>query len=1130
MTASPLIADMLGRPGMFYRSVALERDVSDPSAGQSYVTTPWLERGAREIINGISAGGTRRAWRIIGDFGVGKSALALALVQALDPRVSDPAMPMRRLAEAVADVPRMFPLIVTGSRKGLREGLAAAIAGAVEADGLLDDQQRARVLAAEEPFDAVIALRDAVRETARFDGLLLVVDEMGKFLEPAAEGADADVYRLQGLAEAAARSGDSPLAVILILHKGFQSYGEDWRAARRSEWEKVAERFEEMIFDHPLSHTAALLSAALGDEEGTLPAKVRKSYEETVRRVRALGWLGPRNGAGAAGCWPVHPAAVPVLARFFAAFGQNERSLFGFAASEEPGALRSFASGTPISGDLYCIHDFFDYVSTSFGHRLTSRAGAGEWERIGAVLERAADADEIETAALKTIGILNLIDAPDLPATTESVREALAPAFAPAEADAAVARLLTGGLLFRRPGRAELRLWTSRRVDLSAIWEEAEREVEAAPILGDLPRHLATLPIRGHLLARRHSVRSGTNRRFAVRCTHVSALGGYAGHGDADGGIVAVLCAGAEDMRMARAWCAEITQEHPTRLAVPVRPMRELGAAIVDLLRHRWVVANAATLQEDAFAAAEIERTIADLEGALTAKLETALGLKGHAPLEAVDLYWKGSFRSLAKPMHAAVSDLCDRVYDEAPRVENELVNRHALTTAGAGARQRLIDAMFAHAHDPELGFKAGKNPPERALYLSLLRRGRVHRQTDGAWTLAPPEEDDDPLRLKPALDAIASRLSREPGRVALTEVYDEVEGRPFGVRRGLSPLLLAITLIAAGHRVALFERGTYCTRIDGAAFMRMLKSPGHFALQWVSLEGVRADVFRRLARLFDRPDTESGIRGVVDPLIRFGVGLPFHVQRSAALSPEAKAVRQALAQARSPIDLVFADLPAACGEEPFGLGGPNHGERAGRFVERLDAAVAELRGCYPLLLQSMRSELLDRLGAPDRASARERAAAISFRVREQILRTFALRIADGVLADDGWIEAVGGAIIGKPPERWLDADVELWRSRLADLAAQFQRVEAVSFGEVEVGRNAVRVSLTRVDGEERSVIVDLAELTQDQVDALGAIGRMAEEANLSLDKVAALLSIESMDRDGAEQASETTKAEVKSK
>ena len=1108
------IFDLLGAPGTFYRSVALERDAGDPSAGRSFIMTPWLQRGATEMLSGMQPAGTRRAWRLIGDFGVGKSALALAIVQALDPRVCESEMPMRRLAETVGGAPRMFPLLVTGSRAGLTASLAAAIARTIATNGLIPAKRSATLAKIADPFDAIPKLRDALRETGAFDGLLLVIDEMGKFLEAAGEQEGFDIFRLQSLAEGAARSGDAPLSVILILHKGFQSYAEDWRTARRSEWEKVAERFDEMVFDHPLSHTAALLSAALSVDEAAIPAKVRKEYSEAFERVRALGWLGPRSGKGTGGCWPIHPAAIPVMARFFATFGQNERSLFGFAASEEPSGLRAFAETTPAADGFYGIRHFFDYIASSFGHRMTSRSGAGEWSRISAVLDRAAEADSVESAVLKTIGVLNLLDAPDLPATWDGVRESLVPDFKTAELEAAFDRLVVGGVVFRRPGRAELRLWTSRRIDLSAVWSDAEREIDARTVIHDLPRHLASLPVRPHVLARRHSVTTGTSRRFAVRCTHTSALEGYGGHGSADGGIVAVLCGNVEDLRIARAWCAEVTSEDDAMIAVAVPPMADLAHAVVDLLRHRWVITNASALQEDAHATAEIERNMGDLESRLVAAIEATLGLRGHPPASRLDIFWKGEASPLQGPFHALVSTLCDRIYDQAPLVENELVNKQSLSSAGASARQRLIERMFSDAHDPELGFATGKNPPERALYLSLLRRGGLHRERSGSWTIAPPEQGEDPLRLAPALSAIDTCLSDSEERVPVPAIYAALEARPFGVRPGLAPLLLAVALAAAGHRVALFERGTYCPRIDGAAFMRILKSPEHFSLQLVALEGIRADVFRRLAELLDRHPEETGIRTVVDPLIRFGVELPYHVQSTAAMSAHARGVRGALAKARSPVDLVFSDLPVACGIEPFGHDTRPDPARVNEFVARLDAAITELRGCYPKLLQDMRQEVVETLGAKDRASVAERAASLTFRLTEQHLRTFALRLADGGLSEEKWVEALGGAILSKPPVRWLDHDVSTWRSRLADVASQFRRVEAAAFGSGESKRNAVRVSLTRVDGRERAVIVDIDGISEHQSTVLGAIERMAVEASLSLDTVAAMLTLESMQKD----------------
>jgi hypothetical protein len=224
--------------------------------------------------------------------------------------------------------------------------------------------------------------------------------------------------------------------------------------------------------------------------------------------------------------------------------------------------------------------------------------------------------------------------------------------------------------------------------------------------------------------------------------------------------------------------------------------------------------------------------------------------------------------------------------------------------------------------------------------------------------------------------------------------------------------------------------------------------------------------------------------------------------------------VRRALAKAHSPVDLVFTDLPLACGIEPFGHDSRPDASRVNEFVDRLDAAVTELRSCYPKLLQEMQRELLDALNAADRAVIAERASSLSFRLTEQHLRTFALRLADAALSEEKWIEALGGAILTKPPVRWLDHDVSTWRSRIADICSQFRRVEAATFGKGDTRRNAVRVALTRIDGRERSVIVDIDELSEHQTTVIGAIERMATEANLSLDKVAALLSLESMQKD----------------
>ena len=69
-----------------------------------------------------------------------------------------------------------------------------------------------------------------------------------------------DVFALQRVAEMAAGSGDRPFILLGMLHQGFHAYAERLPSAVRHEWEKVAGRFDEIVFDQPLAHTAALVA------------------------------------------------------------------------------------------------------------------------------------------------------------------------------------------------------------------------------------------------------------------------------------------------------------------------------------------------------------------------------------------------------------------------------------------------------------------------------------------------------------------------------------------------------------------------------------------------------------------------------------------------------------------------------------------------------------------------------------------------------------------------------------------------------------------------------------------------------------------------------------------------------
>jgi hypothetical protein len=394
----------------------------------------------------------------------------------------------------------------------------------------------------------------------------------------------------------------------------------------------------------------------------------------------------------------------------------------------------------------------------------------------------------------------------------------------------------------------------------------------------------------------------------------------------------------------------------------------------------------------------------------------------------------------------------------------------------------RLIEGMFLASDQRELGLDPQKAPPERSMYLSVLHRGRVHREEHGRYFLDEPREGEDPLRLRPVLAHVVKVLEgAHGGRVPVTTLLNEVRSRPFGVRDGVAPLLLAVVLGARAHEIAVYERGTFLHRFGPSDFLRLLKQPASFECQLCRVVGVRAEVFRRLVDIFaeDRDrKTQTDLLDVVTPLCKFAAQLPDYTRRTSRVDATAARIRMALLGGREPGTLLFNDLPLACDMAPFAPDELLDESRIDSFVVRLQASTMILRDVYPQLLTRIVADVAGAsgdAGAPlDRARLAARAARVSLVAREVRLRAFALRLRDPGLTEDTWAEALGSFVVGKPPTRWIDADLDHWQVEIEKLFGTFVHVEAAAFRHgPEPLASAVRLAVTRADGREVERVID---------------------------------------------------------
>jgi hypothetical protein len=950
------IADLFHIQNRFLRSAHLERDFADPKALKGYVLTPEVCDYLERLASGMAANSGRRAWRITGNFGSGKSSFALVTAHLFSERgVKLP--PALRQAVNFKQVgvprPRLLPVLITGSREPISVALLRALhrdlanaCGRGRPPSVLE-----RIKAATESSegagvsdDVVLALiqeaNNYVVTSGKATGLLIILDELGKFLEYAALHPDKqDVFLMQRLAETAARSGRTPLFVIGLLHQGFGDYADNLSQTAQREWEKIAGRFDELLFNQPLEQTAGLVGDALNI--AGLPKAIAKSVRADMEATLGLGWYGATAVkenllANAARLYPIHPTVLPALVHLFSRFGQNQRSLFSFLLSNEPFGLLEFAQAPVSSGGAYRLHHLYDYARATFGHRLSVQSYRSHWNHIESLIESFPTNDDTELQVLKSVGLLNLIDANNLLATEEAIVLAVAGEVEGTNANRvrrAIKRLhREKSVLYYRGASGGYCLWPHTSVNLERAYEDAARA------LGSLPPHRVSPLIESYLetrplVARRHYIEKGNLRHFEVRFAPIEKLAESVrfSYNTADGRVVIALCETAEEYQEALRFAnSGVLKNLPEVLLAVPSPLGVLGKLVQELQRWEWVGANTPELNNDEYAREEVTRQIANARQTLEKRIQSLIGLQQF--VGKTGLQWFRQSDNLAinnnRELLEKLSNICDEVYELAPRVHNELINRRSPSAAANGARTRLLEGMFGAPSEPYLGVDPAKKPPEMAIYLSLLEKGKLHRRVGDTFALCEPEAEMDVCHIRPALRRIGEILKEKAdSRIRLSNLIAELRRPPYGIRDGLSPILISLFAVIHEQHIAFYDNGVFMREMVGLDIMRLTKVPEVFEIQYCKVAGVRSELFKRLLSLLEMEAPEAlthrsaacsggkiDVLDVVRPLCVFAAQLHPYTHKTKRLSATSLAVRSALLSAREPSMLLFRDLPVACG------------------------------------------------------------------------------------------------------------------------------------------------------------------------------------------------------------------------
>ena len=1008
-----------------------------------YIVTPQVRVILRRIVDGLVGLTPERAWTLTGPYGTGKSTFALFLARLLSDPDHGESIAWRLLRQVDSSLAesllgqlrgrRLLPVLLTARRVQLSTCLSDAIRSAADAlaelapnttmpirgdlrgDDSQDEADGRRVI------DRLDALSDGARAVG-FDGLILIVDELGKILEFVARNPEqGDIFLLQELAEYANRS-EVPLLFLGVLHQAFEQYTQHLDIGMRREWAKVQGRFADIAFLEPPEQLMRLVAeAASGASES--PLSMAANTESVIATATTPDFgLVPR-GIGMEEftelAWrarPLHPALLIALPYLFRRFAQNERSLFTYLLSQEPFGLQDHLRRC--GADWVRLPDLFDYVMANMAAGMHRQTIHQRWLEVVDSLEETPDLSHLQIDIIKTVGVLGvLVDGSHLRPSAALISFALRDRPDSGDVLEALGALSERSLLVYRRFNDSYRVWEGSDVDVEARIDEGRRKTAGQFALASaLQRYLHYRP----LVAQRHSYEQGALRYFDVAyLDQPPAVENIPTRTGADGVIACCLPATSAAVDTFRQWAesGEPSGRANMLVAVPTQ-ISFLHEATAELVALHWVRNNTPSLRDDRVARRELDQRLAEVEGSISQVIDRLLDPRP-APAGSGCAWYARGQRAPVRSMRTVselLSATMDVLYPSSPQIWNELINRRTLSSAAAAARRTLVECMLTDGDQERLGIEGFR--PERAMYESVLRGTGLHCEGSSGWRFCAPSESGDPKRLDPVWSEIARLVFAavdEP--LSVQELFDHLSAPPYGVMTGVLPVLLCTFLQVHRNEVSLYRERTFLPEPGIADFEILMRRPELFAIGGVRVVGERQAVVDRLARGLG---VEPSLLPVVRALLRMMTSLPDHTRRTRRLPVEAIQLREAFDKARSPERLLFQDLPVAVGEMPFTEADPLPG-RVDRFFDRLNQALQELDAVYARHIAQARDTLLAACDLPDGAAGWEQLRALARRLAP-VVRTPAVQpFLDRLTKDEDdatALQSVLALVTSGPPGR----------------------------------------------------------------------------------------------------------------
>ncbi|WP_282142794.1 ATP-binding protein [Cellulophaga baltica] len=982
--------------------------VRDESKQIDYVVTPnTKEIFDRIFINNYSS---NKSFNLIGNYGTGKSTFLWALEKNLNKEriyFSD--------IEGNVDQVNDYDFIkIIGNNESIFNAL----------------KRELEIGESSSNNDIIKALEDKrIASANKNHGLVLIIDEFGKFLEFAAKNNSTDeLFLIQQISEWA-NDDLNETYFIITLHQNFSSYGNGLSSQDKLEWDKIRGRFVDLIFNEPVEQLIYFASKKLKEFQVPDDLVLRFSnLSALIQDSKLVSHNKIINDELSNSLYPLDWLSANILVNSLQRYGQNERSLFSFLTDESNYSIKKFKS------KFYSVANVYDYLVNTLPFEINSSDNPhrAQWLTTFRSLERAElvfDKDfQVVSEVIKTIGLVNIFSKIGGAFNDDFITQYFQ-ITREYDITSILARLKSAGIIRFYNHSNKINFFEGTDLDLEQELISVSKEINSEFSIANEIKALVDLPV---ILVKRYSFETGTRRFFEFRVLD-SSFENVKIEGPIDGYINLVF----DDKKVSE--IKKKSLENASNVFVLYKNSAQIRNEVLMILKFDRL----------------LEKHQEDINALKLLNDERLFHLQQLENLVVNQLFnnnrniWINNGKTekvfSKHKLYEWLTKICYEIYSNTPVFNNELINKHYLSAPINTARKYLIRSILESVHLDDLGFPKDKFPPQKAIYISLLKETGIHKRNKelGYFELSSPSPESNLYDLwVQSEEFLGSSLSNKRN---LFEFYELLERKPYKLKKGFIDFWIPIFLMAKKEDYALFHtNGGFVPFITEDTVDLIHKKPQDFLIKSYDVSGLKVNLLESYKELVQIGDSSSkGVQSVFLSIfgnfLRFQRGLNNYTLRTEKLSDKAIKLREAIMNSKDPEDALFNLFPTALGYHSLAI--KEDLDVLNSFTGHIQDAIREIRNAYDELLNRIEKEIVNSFYCTSFEFETYRTE-IQSKIGE--INSSSLAKAQGVYykrllspLDDriSWIKSVADVALGKGVEDLLDEEEPLLMTSIQKLS-----------------------------------------------------------------------------------------------